>query len=317
MLNLRPLSESQDPLSPHSFSPAEELPVELLDLILTHVKTNDVATLQACALVSQTWSSFSRPHLFSDLHVVRRDEFYSLAEHLAACPEIAGVVCNLKLEGVPERQHGNSGLDRLPLLKASLLFERILPLLPRLRELSLVRVSLPDLPGTSPRSSLPFRLERLTIEDCRESEGWLWTPFYGMLSSRSATTFLHLVSANAVDLSGLRLCATRSYARNLTRDQPPPVPIRDLKLRWAQRHARDDDAPTTLYSDLERTIALSTLRSLTLMSPSVASAACLPSLGAIIRGAANSLVHLDLGLMLGPRLNPHEDGLGEHHLSSV
>ena len=138
-----------------SRSAVQEVPVELLDLILGFVAPTDHTTLAACALVSHTWCAFARPYLFARLRISRTGDFEDLPAKLVALPDVACMIRTLELASneathirtasaaLRERKRNAPWLDLLGLAT-------ILARLPRLRELSLTGVVL-----VGPRDRIP------------------------------------------------------------------------------------------------------------------------------------------------------------------
>ena len=296
------------------------LPVELLDIILGLVEDN--ATLRACMLVSRTLHIFTRPYLFSSLRIARNDNFLDLAGIFTANREIASMVRSLKLEGVPRypsRRTRTTAFGNSRPNFASLCLEdlcTIIHLLPRLQELTLVRVAMPEeLPEPAfYHQNNHMHIRRLTIDDCRQGCHGLVNP--PLIKSCLVFTLLSFISADIVDVSRTRLCHTSHYAPcSHSREPPPsPVPVRELVLgaTWSQQwfvygFQGDVQGPGEFYASLQRSLSLDVLESLSLSLRSMIPADYLPMLGAVVQGAAASLVHLDLGLMLGSIVRADED----------
>ena len=301
-----------------SFPALKELPVELLDLILTLIDRDDDVTLRACMLVSHTWHNFTRPHRFHTLHVCRNDTFRDLAARLIAEPDIGRMVRRLKLEGVPRypvRRTRNSAYNgsrpNFAVLSLRMLVS-ILPLLPRLQELSLFRVALlPLCDITDPPARRHLR--SLTVMDCREDHNPV-NPH--LLKSCFLFTLLSFVSADTVALSPTVLCHSTSCAH--PRDPfVQPVRIKDLSLdlKWIHHpwfyQNNATEGPGELHAALQRSLALNALESFTITWPSATMDECLPTLGAVINDASSSLIHFDPGFVLGPVIRLNEDNPGE------
>ena len=278
-----------------SYRTIHDLPVELLDATVGLLVDNP-PTIAACSLVCRSWRNVARVYLFSTIQVSQNDSFADLPQRFLDNPGVAGYVKTLRLTCNPSTLIWDADVPRnYPVVDLEFL-TALLPLLPRLQELS-VKSHLFQLPPPNDSQVMaltPVRLRSLVLhpEHC---------------TIPALFTALSILRADTVDIGYCKYALDEEDPQTI--ELPRPLAIRALSFGGG--HGENDIRKlsstefcgwmsTLLCTALQR----GTLETLTMPPTDIGRT------GAFLRDCGRNLTRLDLNIEVGPDIPPLEEHPG-------